>query len=142
MIKQSPRLLTYARALASLGVDSKKSKRRNLEEKKFDALRKTWALLESYAADGFDERILDAIMEKKARMILASTSIGELRRLAAPPKPYYDGSAWKGSPNSVPEEELIWWSKASLRAPLSQDAYNRFVELFENFYGMGVDKFV
>lgn len=118
----------------------KNQKKKNLEERKLDALRKSWALLESYAADGFDERILDAIMEKKAQMILASTSIEELRRLAAPPKPHYDGNVWRSSPNSVPEEELIWWSKASLRAPLSQDAYNRFVELFENFYEMSTDE--
>ena len=52
-------------AIAELIVDSEDSKERLLEEK-FEALRKSWSLLELYAKDGFDEKILDAIMEKKA----------------------------------------------------------------------------
>ena len=65
MERKNPRMLTYAMAIAELIVDSEDSKERLLEEK-FEALRKSWSLLELYAKDGFDEKILDAIMEKKA----------------------------------------------------------------------------
>lgn len=96
--------------------------------------------MELYVKDGFDEKILDAIMEKKARLILDATSIQDVRELSNPPKPYYDGSKWMCSKNSVPEEEMIWWSKASLRALLSSEAVERYAELFKQFYGMSVDE--
>lgn len=86
------------------------------------------------------KKILDAIMEKKARMILDATSIQDVRELSNPPKPYYDGNKWICSKNSVPEEEMIWWSKTSLRAPLSSEAVERYAELFKQFYGMSVDE--
>ena len=57
------------------------------------------------------KRILDAIMEKKARLILNAISIQDVLELSNPPKPYYDGGKWMCSKNSVPEEEMIWWTK-------------------------------
>lgn len=139
MERKNPRMLTYAMAIAELIVGSEDSKERLLEEK-FEALRKSWSLLELYAKDGFDEKILDAIMEKKARLILDATSVQDVRELSNPPKPYYDGSKWTCSKNSVPEEEMIWWSKTSLRAPLSSEAVERYAELFKQFYGISADE--
>lgn len=126
-------------AIAELIVDSEGSKERLLEEK-FEALRKSWWLLESYAKDGFDEKILDTIMQKKARLILDAASIQDIREISNPPKPYYDGNKWAYFPNSVPEEEMIWWSKISLIAPLAPHAVKRYAELFKQFYGMSVDE--
>lgn len=138
MEERNPRMLTYAMAIAELIVYSDGQKEKLLKEK-FEALRKSWSLLESYARDGFDERILDAIMEKKSRMILGSTSISDIRELSEPPKPYYTGNTWSVSKNSVPEEEMIWWSKASERSPLMREAVERYMDLFKQFYGKGVD---
>lgn len=137
-----PRLLTYAEALAKLIVESGEPTAEKLREAKYNALQKSWALLETYAAEGFDEEILDAIMEKKARMILFATSVKELHELSGPPKPYYDGDAVRCSLNSVPEEEMIWWSKASLCAPLTQAACDRYMKLFKDFYGASIDEFM
>jgi len=39
------------------------------------------------AHKGFDERLLDSIMEKKAKLILAATSIKDVKDLGDPPKP-------------------------------------------------------
>lgn len=139
MERKNPRMLTYAMAIAELIVDSEDSKERLLEEK-FEALRKSWSLLELYAKDGFDEKILDAIMEKKARLILDATSVQDIQELSMPPKPYYDGNKWFFSKNSVPEEEMVLWSKISQKAPLTSEAAKRYEELFEQFYGMSVDE--
>lgn len=139
MEERNPRMLTYAMAIAELIVNSENQKETLLVEK-FEALKKSWSLLELYASEGFDEKILDAIMEKKSAMILGATSVKDIREISEPPKPYCTGNTWVASENSVPEEEMIWWSKASLKAPLSQEATERYIELFRNFYGSGADK--
>lgn len=139
MNDRNPRMLTYAMAIVELIVDSE-SQKENLVHEKFEALRKFWSLVELYARDGFDEKILDAIMEKKSRMILDATTVKDIRELSEPPKPFYTGNGWAVSKNSVPEEEMIWWSKASERAPLMREAVERYAELFRQFYGKSVDE--
>ena len=139
MEERNPRMLTCAMAIAELIVNSENQKETLLAEK-FEALKKSWSLLELYASEGFDEKILDAIMEKKSAMILDATSVKDIREISEPPTPYYTGNTWVASENSVPEEEMIWWSKASLKAPLSREATARYIELFRNFYGSGADK--
>lgn len=139
MNDRNPRMLTYAMAIAELIVDSENQKE-NLVHEKFEALRKSWSLVEVYARDGFDEKILDAIMEKKSRMILDATTVKDIRELGEPPKPSYTGNRWVASKNSVPEEEMVWWSKASERAPLMREAVERYMELFKQFYGKSADE--
>lgn len=139
MSDRNPRMLTYAMAIAELFVGSEGQKE-NLLYEKFEALRKSWSCVEIYAKDGFSEEILDAIMEKKARMILDAKIVKDVRELSEPPKPYYTGNGWAVSRNSVPEEEMVLWSKASLRAPLTQEATERYMELFKQFYGKSVDE--
>lgn len=139
MSNRNPRMLTYAMAIAELFVSSEGQKE-NLLHEKFEALRKSWSYIEVYAKDGFSEEILDAIMEKKAKMILSAKTIKDVRELSEPPKPYYTGNGWAVSKNSVPEEEMVLWSKASLRAPLTQEAMERYMELFKQFYGKSVDE--
>lgn len=139
MSDRNPRMLTYAMAIAELFV-SPEGQKESLLHEKFEALRKSWSCIEIYAKDGFSEKILDAIMEKKARMILDAKTVKDVRELSEPPKPYYTGNGWAVSRNSVPEEEMVLWSKASLRAPLTQEATERYMELFKQFYGKSVDE--
>lgn len=108
MEERNPRMLTCAMAIAELIVNSENQKETLLAEK-FEALKKSWSLLELYASEGFDEKILDAIMEKKSAMILDATSVKDIREISEPPTPYYTGNTWVASENSVPEEEMIWW---------------------------------
>jgi len=136
-----PRIYTYAMAIAMLAIEHGNEADKLLNEK-IEALKKVYATVEWYAKDGFMGRLLDTIMEKKAKMILDATSIKNVRELADPPKPQYDGNKWHTSPNSVPEEEMVWWSKVSLRAPLAYEAVKRYEELFEQFYGVSVDEII
>lgn len=141
MEDRNPRMLTYAMAIAELIVKSEGQKD-SLIDSKFTALKKSWALLEYYARDGFSEQILDAIMEKKAKLILNATTIKDINEIAKPPKPQYNGNKWWSNKNSVPEEEMIWWSKASSRAPLCYEAAMRYMELFKDFYGQSVEEVI
>lgn len=128
-----PRKLSYATAIAELllGADGQKEK---LVKEKFESLRKSWALLELYASEGFDEDVLDVIMQKKGQMILSSQSLKDIRELGNPPRPHYDGKDWVVK-NYVPEEEMIWWAKASLHRTLGRRARTRYLQLIKEFYG-------
>ena len=134
-----PRMYTYAMAIAALIVKHDDENDKLLNEK-FEAIKRVYATVEWYAKDGFMEQIVDTIMEKKAKMILDATSVKDVRELDNPPKPQYDGNKWYNSPNSVPEEEMVWWSKTSLKVPLSYEAMRRYEELFKQFFGMSVDE--
>lgn len=73
-------------------------------------------------------------------MILDATSVNDVREISTLPKPCYDGNKWHSSKNSVPEEEMVWWSKVALKAPLVSEAVKRYEELFEQFYGVSIDE--
>lgn len=133
------RALTYATTIASLVTSTKNSDDEMLLEK-VKALKMAWSLLEIYSKDGFMETILDVIMEKKAKMILDATSIDDIREIANPPKIRFGGNRWIASKNSVPEEEMILWSKALEHGPLSEEGFKRYFELFEQFYGKRIDE--
>lgn len=128
-----PRDYTYAMALATL--ITKDIGNEKIWGAQVDAVRRVYGICEGYAKDGFDKRVIDTIMEKKARMILEATTIKDLNEISSPPKPKYDGREWHLSGNEVPEEEMIWWSKTSLRGPLVHAAAERYYQLIKDFYG-------
>lgn len=134
-----PRHYSLAKGIATLIMACETMPEKILEAK-FDALRKVNGMLNWYAKENFDEKILDSIMAKKAEMILQAATVKDIREITAPPKPKYNGGKWYTSPNSVPEEEMILWSITSLKAPLSQEAFERYKELFEAFYRKGIDE--
>lgn len=137
MEDRTPRVYSYAMAIASLIAGKDKCSDKIFKEK-LKALKRAWSFLELYSKEHFDERLLDAIMEKKAQLILNATSVKDIREIGEPQRPNYDGNKWIISPNSVPEEEMIWWSKASEKAPLMREAVERYMELFRQFYGDGI----
>lgn len=128
-----PRDYTFAETLATLLTNDIGSKK--LWGAQADALRRVHGICESHAKEGFDRRVVDTIMEKKARMILEATTVKALKEISNPPKPKYDGRAWHLSDNEVPEEEMIWWSKTSLHGPLVHTALERYIQLAEDFFG-------
>lgn len=128
-----PRLFTYAMALVDVVLFSEDENEKLIGEK-FEALQKTWAILESYAKHGFSERILDIIMEKKYEMLQEATKISDVREITVPKAPEYLWNGWSISKFSVPEEEMIWWSMTCSKVPLIDVAFKRYQELFNNFY--------
>lgn len=58
----------------------------------------------------------------------------ELEEIIKPSTPRYSGGAfYPGSFYHVEEEELILWSRTSLKAPLIPQEYKRYQELFEKY---------
>lgn len=66
-------------------------------------------------------------------MILKANSKSEVQKILKPSTPrYIAGKAVPvESPYYVEEEELILWSRTSLRGPLNDAGYIRYRELFE-----------
>lgn len=124
----------FAYTLAKLVFEDEKTSEK-LTIAKVEALRKVAGVIRKYEAENFDRALIDAIMEKKAKMILEATTMGAVHDIAGLPKPRYDGAEWYTSKYSVPEEELILWSMASLRAPLRPEAVERYLTLFKQVYG-------
>lgn len=53
-------------------------------------------------------------------------------KILKPQFPYYNGNRFVPDKYSVPEEELICWSEASMIAPLNDVAFQRYMELFRD----------
>ena len=100
----------------------------------FDALRQLGVYLRFYERRGYQDRLIIAIGEKKAEMILATTSKAEMEKVLKPSCPHYNGASFIPGEYSVPEEELICWSETSLRGPLTSHAVKRYMELFRQVF--------
>lgn len=104
-------------------------------EEKISALWDTYNRARSYREMRIRDDIVDAIIEKRTKLILDATTVQELKSLCAEPKPYYNGNQFITSRYCIPEEELIAWSCTSLRAPLNEAGFKRYMQLFKDVFG-------
>lgn len=122
--------LTLAFTKALMSVELKQS----LWELRITGLKRLRAQLTSYAERGYDKVILEAISEKKSQMILKVSSQTELDKVIHPRAPRFDGSKFIPDEHSIPEEELICWCETSLRAPLNEYGFLRYMEVFRQVF--------
>ena len=118
----------FAELICSEGVSEK------LFALRFDALRELQGLLSQYDKRGYSAKLLNSIGEKKGAMIMSADSKTELNKILRPKTPHYDGVHFVSDWYLLPEEELICWSEASLRAPLNEAGYRRYMELFRRVF--------
>lgn len=85
--------------------------------------------VEKYRACGFDNELCTTIFIKKNELIKNAKSIDEVNQIMKGPIPFDD------SGYTVPEEEAIMWSEASLKAPLNSKAFDRYLSLMKSIYG-------
>lgn len=105
-----------------------------LRSRRFDALRKMRGIAAQYEEDGFLPELVETVFCKKADFIMKAKTKAELEEIIKPSTLRYSGGAfYPGSPYHVEEEELILWSKTSLKAPLISQGYKRYQELFEKY---------
>lgn len=98
------------------------------------AAAKVMQYVQAYREDGILVWLTDRVLEKKLAWIKEARTKAELAEIVKPSVPRYNGgSFWEGKYH-VEEEELILWSQASLMAPLNQTGYNRYMELFREFF--------
>lgn len=103
-----------------------------VKHSKLAALEAVKVRVRGYASDYFLFSLVLAIMEKKSRMILAASTMQELKEIIKPSVPRGNYGNFLEGPYHVMEEELIMWSMASLEAPLNDVGARRYQEVFSN----------
>lgn len=97
----------------------------------FTALRQLQSRLHWYSERGYQDKLINAIAEKKSEMIMRTTTKAEMEKVLHAPAPHYTGAGFVTDQYCVPEEELIGWSETSLRGPLIPAGLKRYMELFK-----------
>lgn len=101
---------------------------------RYDALQKLQATLSHYSDRGYTQKLLSSIAERKGVLILSATGKTEMEKILKSHAPHCDGVKFVSDPYLLPEEELICWSEASLRAPLNEVGYRRYMKLFRQIF--------
>lgn len=99
---------------------------------KLDALWEIRGRCKKYRDLGYMPEIVLTILEKKLELLKKATTVKSTEKIKEPSAPsYHYNGEFETDDTWVAEEELIQWSLASLRAPLPQDAFNRYLGLLQ-----------
>lgn len=90
--------------------------------------------LNRYTGLGYGPALLLAIAIKKSQWILEAATKKEIQAILNPQAPIYDGNKFYPDKYMPPEEEAICWCETSLRAPLNEAGYNRYMEVFQQVF--------
>lgn len=120
--------LAYAEILVTADI------KQSVWELRLTGLRRLQAQLTHYGKLGYDNSLLAAISEKKTQMILQISSQTELDKVIRPRAPHFDGNKFIPDRYNIPEEELICWCETSLRGPLNENGFNRYMEVFHEVF--------
>lgn len=104
-------------------------------EEKIAALSDTYNRARSYREMQICDDIVNVIIEKRRKLIMDAATVQELKSICAEPKPYYNGNQFITSRYCIPEEELVVWSCTSLKAPLNEAGFKRYMQLFKEVFG-------
>ena len=122
----------YAKHIAELMMDETLTE--EVFCRKFEAFRKLRSIVSLYEKEGFLPELVETVFCKKADMIDHATAKSVLEEILRPSAPvYYGGKFSPAGDYYVEEEELILWSRTSLRAPLNAEGQRRYEELFKKY---------
>ncbi len=107
---------------------------------RISALQDIRSRLEAYRMHGYNEGLLCAIAQKKGEMIMKISSKTEMAKAVKVSCPHYDGNKFIPDEYNVLEEEMIGWSLASLKAPLNDAGFKRYMEIFSKVYPAAYQK--
>ena len=102
---------------------------------KLEAVSKVLQRINFYRSRGFLPHLIHCVFAKKMKMISEATTVKDLRAVSDVPKPHYNGNRVIPSDFSVPEEIMIW-SLTSELGPLNDAGFRRYMELFEELFGI------
>lgn len=109
---------------------------------KLEAVSKVLQRISFYRSRGFLPHLIHCVFAKKMKMISAATTVKDLRAVSDVPKPHYNGNRVIPSDFSVPEEEIMIWSLTSELGPLNDAGFRRYMELFEELFGIDEETLV
>jgi len=105
-----------------------------IKELRLSALEELYNYLKHYEESGYVDKLICKIAEKKIDMIMKIKNKEEKDKVIKPACPKFYGDRFLPDEYNVPEEELICWSEASLKAPLNEHGFNRYMELFKKIF--------
>lgn len=120
--------LAYAELLMS------EELKQSVWELRLMGLRQLQTQLTYYEKLGYNRSLLEAISEKKSQIVLRVSSQTELDKVIRPQALRFDGSKLIPDEHSIPEEELICWCETSLRGPLNEYGFHRYMEVFRQVF--------
>lgn len=109
---------------------------------KLEAVSKVLQRINFYRSRGFLPHLIHCVFAKKMKMISEVTTVKDLRAVSDVPKPHYNGNRVIPSDFSVPEEEIMIWSLTSELGPLNDAGFRRYMELFEELFGIDEETLV
>lgn len=109
---------------------------------KLEAVSKVLQRINFYRSRGFLPHLIHCVFAKKMKMISEATTVKDLRAVSDVPKPHYNGNRVIPSDFSVPEEEIMIWSLTSELGPLNDAGFRRYMELFEELFGIDEETLV
>ena len=90
--------------------------------------------LNRYSERCYDSALLCDIASKKVGWIMEATTKKDIQAILNPSAPRYDGNKFYPDKYMPPEEEAIRWSETSLRAPLNEAGFKRYMEVFQQVF--------
>lgn len=109
---------------------------------KLEAVSKVLQRINFYRSRGFLPHLIHCVFAKKMKMISEATTVKDLWAVSDVPKPHYNGNRVIPSDFSVPEEEIMIWSLTSELGPLNDAGFRRYMELFEELFGIDEETLV
>ena len=103
-----------------------------------EAIESSLKLVRFFRNQGIRSDVVHVVYEKRMAQIRAASTVAELNEISKPAKPHFTGNGFITGPYDIPEEEMIFWSLASLKAPLNHDASERYMELFQQTFGFDI----
>lgn len=113
-----------------------------VREMRWSAIHELSSYLMPYIMQNQHQKLIDAVCEKKIGFIMQAETLGEIREIMRPalPEKTYGGIVCR-SPYHIPEEELMLWAYVSPNSKLTPEASQRYMELFEQSFGMSIDEY-
>lgn len=114
-----------------------------VRELRLSAIKQVPSYLMPYVDDNFQQQLIDAVCEKKLGFIMKAETKGEIQKIMRPALPQRTcNGVICHSPYHIPEEELMIWAHISPHCNLILPAEKRYLELFQQVYGMTVDEYL
>ena len=120
-------MLSLSETIAKVLLDEKTEDK--IKQLRLSAIKALSQCLQLYRSRGHRIDLINAIAEKKCKMILQTTFKAEMDRIMNPDSPKYNGNEFIDNPHFLLEEELICWCEMESYAPLSDAAFKRYMKV-------------
>lgn len=107
---------------------------RDLTTEKIMAVLWVERLCASLEKEYIDNKLINGLRAKKVLMIEKAKTIKEIDLITHPTPVEWNGNGFTREEHVTAEEECLGWMKASLRAPLTTEGVQRYMQVFKELF--------